>query len=305
MESAENSTENELGHLSKQARLVAVQEDDERIAYLTRERFIPYDRATRVLDELEKLYRREDAVRAQGRLFIGPSLAGKSSILHKFVQNHRADDNVDGEAAIVPVLMVQYPEVGREGIYSAICHALNHRPPVSASLARLRAECLDLLKVVGVRVLLIDEFHNVLRGNTEEQRIGLTTIKYVMNALGRPIVVAGTSEAYNAVNKDPQMLSRLKPIYLNRFQEQDEDYLSLLSGFELSLPLRKPSHLIDGEVSAEIYRLTEGLVGHIADLMSELGTLAIQTGEECITLDLVRESSWVPMADKDQVANAN
>lgn len=240
MESTDGSSERELGHLSKQVRLIAVQEDDERIAYLTRERFIPYDRATRVLDELEKLYRREDAVRAQGRLFIGPSLAGKSSILHRFVQSHRADDNVDGEAAIVPVLMVQYPEVGREGIYSAICHALNHRPPVSASLARLRAECLDLLKAVGVRVLLIDEFHNVLRGNTEEQRIGLTTIKYVMNALGRPIVVAGTSEAYNAVNKDPQMLSRLKPIYLNRFQEQDEDYLSLLSGFELSLPLRKP-----------------------------------------------------------------
>lgn len=302
MKKEEDPTAHDLSHLSKTIRPIATQSNEERIKHLMREQFIPYTRAELILNQLEGLYRREGANRAQGRLFIGPSLSGKSSILHQFVKNHRADDNVDGDAAIVPVLMVQYPETGREGIYSAVCHALNHKPPVSASMARLRSDCIDLLKAVDVQVLLIDEFHNVLRGNTEEQRIGLTTIKYVMNAIGRPVVVAGTSEAYNAIHKDDQMMSRLRPIYLERFRSGEEDFLSLLAGFELRMPLLKASNLMDPDLAQEIYRLTEGLVGHVADLLSELGVLAIQTGEECITTELVKSCSWAPMADKDLVA---
>lgn len=293
-----------LKHLSCGVRPLALKEDAFRIAEIGKERFLPYTRATKILDELESLYRRPTAVRAQGRLFIGPSLAGKSSIFAKFAENHRADDNVEGDAAIVPVLCVQYPEKASEGIYSSICHALNHRPPASASPSRIRGDCLDLLKVVDVRILLIDEFHNVLLGNLREQRMGITTIKTIMNALGRPVVVAGTMEAYNAINKDPQMLSRLRPIYLNRLQEDDEDYTELLAGFEMSLPLRQPSNLMSSKMAVEIYRLTDGLVGNISDLLAELAIRAIEEGDERITLEALKDNDWAPMADKVQVEQA-
>lgn len=293
-----------LSHLSRGVRAVALKDDTFRIAEIVKERFLPYTRATKILEDLEALYRRPTAVRAQGRLFIGPSLAGKSSIFAKFAENHRADDNVDGEAAIVPVLCVQYPEKASEGIYPSICHALNHRPPASASPSRIRGDCLELLKAVDVRILLIDEFHNVLLGNRDEQRIGIATIKTVMNDLGRPLVVAGTAEAYNAINKEAQMLSRLRPIYLHRLQETDEDYIELLVGFEMSLPLRQPSNLAAPEMASEIYRLTDGLVGHISDLLSELAIRAIEEGDERITLEALMENGWAPMADKQQVEQA-
>lgn len=293
-----------LKHLSRGVRPIALREDAFRIAEIGKERFIPYTRATKILEELEALYRRPTAVRAQGRLFIGPSLAGKSSIFAKFAENHRADDNVEGDAAIVPVLCVQYPEKASEGIYSSICHALNHRPPASASPSRIRGDCLDLLKAVDIRILLIDEFHNVLLGNLREQRMGITTIKTIMNALGRPVVVAGTAEAYNAINKDPQMLSRLRPIYLNRLQETDEDYIELLAGFEMSLPLRQPSNLMNSKMAKEIYRLTDGLVGNISDLLAELAIRAIEEGHERITLEALKDNDWAPMADKVQVEQA-
>jgi hypothetical protein len=280
-------------HLSAEVALVADQSDKLRIAYLHQDRFVPHPQAEALLSELEMLMNLPDAVRPQGRLIVGQSLMGKSTVLDEFARRHPADDNPNGNAAIVPVISVQYPETADEGIYPEILARLNAHMPTNSKPRDMRKQTVALLRQVGMRIILVDEVHNLLQGNSNAQRKGLNSIKYLANELRRPIVAAGTAEALNAINTDPQISSRLRPMILKRFTD-DEEFALLLAGFELMLPLRLPSDLAfgDGELSSLIYSLTYGVVGHVSDLLNRASVFAIENGIDRITAEVLHEVEW-------------
>lgn len=288
-------------HLANAVAAVADLDDEIRIAYIRRDRFVSHKRAEEVLTDLEMLYRMEDAVRPQGRLVVGRSLMGKSTIFDEFLRNHRASDNPEGEAAIVPVLLVQYPEAANEGIYPEILAKLNARLPANAQPRAQRKAAVELLRSVGLRVLLIDELHNVLEGSANAQRKGLNSIKYLMNELRRPVVCAGTVEVLNAIKSDPQMYSRLKRLPLARFND-DADFQELLAGFELLLPLRKASGLADEMLSTQIFQVTMGIVGEVADLLNNAAIYAIEEGVECITEEVIKAVTGQRPTDEEITA---
>lgn len=287
-------------HLAPAAAAMADYDDETRIAYVKRDRFVPHTQAEEILDELESLYRMEDAVRPQGRLLVGRSLMGKSTILEEFMLNHRASDNPDGDAAVVPVVRVQYPDQAREGIYPEILTKLNAHLPANSKSQDVRGCAVALLKRVGMRLLLIDEFHNVLEGSATAQRKALNSIKYLMNELRRPVVVAGTVEVLNAASSDEQIKSRLKPLPLARFKD-DERFQELLAGFEMLIPLRKPSGLADPLLSSRIYEHTLGIVGQVSDLLNKTVELAIKEGVELITPELIEATKWEVCKDDAEV----
>lgn len=269
-------------HLSPVVAEVADMDDATRIAYIAKDRFVSHTRAEEILGEWDSLMRLDDAVRPQGRLLVAHSLMGKSTLIDEFARRHSASDNPDGDAASVPVLCVQFPEQAKEGIYSEILSALNAKLPRGAKPADFRQNTIDLLKRVGTRIVLIDEFHNVLEGSATAQRKCLNAVKYLMNVLRRPVVVAGTGEVVNAIQSDPQFSSRLQPMILKRFAD-DEAFQQLLAGFEALLPLRKPSGLYDPDLSTLIYNHSLGIVGNVADLLNEAAKIAIREGTEQIT----------------------
>lgn len=287
-------------HLANAVATVADMDDEARITYIRRDRFVPHRRAEEVLTDLELLYRMEDAVRPQGRLIVGRSLMGKSTVFDEFLRNHRASDNPEGDAAIVPVLLIQYPEAASEGIYPEILAKLNARLPANAKPGLQRKAAVDLLRSIGVRVLLIDELHNVLEGSANAQRKGLNSIKYLMNELRRPVVCAGTIEVLNAIKSDPQLHSRLKRLPLARFKD-DADFQVMLAGFELLLPLRKASCLHDEMLSTQIYQVTMGIVGEVADLLNTAAIYAIKEGIECITKQVIDAVTGQQVTD-DEIA---
>jgi len=291
------NAEDRYPYLAPSAAQMAERDDKTRIAYIGKDRFVPHRRATEVLDDLEALFATEDAVRPQGRLLVGRSLMGKSTIFDEFVGRHPATDNPGGNAAIVPVLLVQYPDTAREGIYPEILASLNARLPTNAKTQELRNASVRLMKAVGVRVLLVDELHNLLEGSANAQRKGLTSIKYLMNALRRPVVCAGTLEVINAINSDRQMSSRLARTPLARFSD-DDDFQELLAGFESVLPLRKPSNLADVELSTKIFGITLGIIGDVADLLNRAAIQAIRSGTECITSNLIDEVTQYRLTDE-------
>jgi len=288
-------------HLAGEVAKVADQDKEARIAYIRRDRFVLHQRAENVLTDLEMLYRMEDAVRPQGRLIVGRSLMGKSTVFDEFLRNHRASDNPDGDAAVVPVLLVQYPEAASEGIYPEILAKLNAQLPVNAQPRIQRKAAVELLKSIGLRVLLIDELHNVLEGSANAQRKGLNSIKYLMNELRRPVVCAGTVEVFNAIKSDPQLDSRLKRLPLARFKD-DADFQELLAGFELLLPLREASGLYDEMLSTQIFQVTRGIVGEVVDLLNSAAIYAIENDLECITEDVIKAVTGQRPTDEEIAA---
>jgi hypothetical protein len=125
-----------------------------------------------------------------------------------------------------------------------------------------------------------------LEGSATAQRKAMNSIKYIMNEVRRPVVVAGTAEVLTAVSSDPQISSRLRPLPLPRFDD-DEVFQEMLAGFEMLIPLRKASELDSAAMSQLIYEHTDGIVGHVSDLLNKSAILAIKDGVEQITEDLI------------------
>jgi hypothetical protein len=274
----------DLRHLAPEVAEIAMLDGPARIAYIRKDRFIKHSRAKSLLEEFAMLMALEDAVRPQGRLLVGYPLMGKSTVIDQFMKLHPADDNPSGDAAIVPIVRVQYPESAKDGVYAEILAALNSKLPNRTAFRDIRIACVDMLRRVGMRILIIDEFHNILEGSAQAQRKALNSVKYLMNELRRPIVVAGTEDVFAAVQRDPQISSRLPPLPLKRFSD-DDDFMDLLAGFELLLPLRRPSGLYGPELSSVIYKQTMGITGEVADVLNEAAILAIQSGTEQITAE--------------------
>jgi len=282
----------DLEHLNEEVKIVALQDDQDRIKFIAKDRFIPHPRAERILDDLELLYRSDDSLRPQGRMLTGLSLMGKSTLLDEFVKNHRASDDPQGEAVHCPVISVQYPDVTSYGVYPEILRALNANSRKIKRLFDMREHCLELLNMVNCRLIIIDEFHNILAGSTRDRDEGLNGVKFLMNELRRPIVVAGTQSCKNAIKHDEQFVSRLYPIELKPFRD-DDDFAMLLVGFEALLPLRRPSFLHHGDVKDKILRLTGGITGYISDLLNRAARVAILEGTERITEAELDAAGWL------------
>ena len=77
---------------------------------------------------------------------------------------------------------------------------------------------LRLLRAAGVRMLVIDELHNVLGGRGDRRREFLNLIRFLGNELRIPLVGVGTREAYLAIRSDAQLENRFAPFILPRWE---------------------------------------------------------------------------------------
>ena len=84
-------------------------------------------------------------------------------------------------------------------------------------------------------MLIIDELHHLLASRLEPQRIVLNTLKFLGNDLQIPLVGVGAADALRAIQTDPQLANRFRPLALPKWTLNDE-YRKLLASFERLLP---------------------------------------------------------------------
>lgn len=156
---------------------------------------------------------------------------------------------------------------------------------------------IKILKQVGLKVLIIDELHDLLSGQVIKQKQFLNTIKYLGNQLQIPIVGVGIKEAFNALQTDPQLSNRFEPALLPKWEIGDE-YLSLLASFEKMLPLKKPSNLVDSTMALKLLSMSEGTIGELSNLLTRAAVKAIERGSECITKSILDAVEWTPPSER-------
>ncbi|WP_341648263.1 TniB family NTP-binding protein [Thauera humireducens] len=288
---------NDDEYLDEETAAIASLDNLDRIAHLRKDLYVPHNEATTVLEELELLFNEPDVIRPQGRQLISNPLMGKTTLIDRFCKDHPASDNLGGDHAHVPVLNIEHPDNPHNQIYSTILSRLGVPHKLRPSPSQLADYTIDLMKKVGVRILLIDEFHSALHGGPATQRASLDTVKHIMNSLRRPIVLVGTSEVASATTHDIQISSRFKIIPLRRFNyiKDPDSFEDLLEGFQGLLPLRKCSDLSAPELAELIFRITEGVVGEIKDLLVRAATQAIEDGTEKITPEILEACSSSPL----------
>lgn len=270
----------ELSHLHPTGQRVARLTTAERLRYVRADRWIGYTRANEALAALETLFAGPAKQRMPNLLLVGPTNNGKSMIIEKFRRTHPSVSHPDREE--IPVLVVQMPsEPSVIRFYTALLAALGAPLRPRQRCAELEQLTLTLLRRVAVRVLVIDELHNVLAGRADTRREFLNLIRFLGNELRIPLVGVGTREAYLAIRSDDQLENRFAPLTLPRWAP-DAQGCSLLASFAASFPLRRPSAIAAPEMAEYLLTRCEGTIGELTHLLTDAAIAAIETGEEAI-----------------------
>jgi hypothetical protein len=196
---------------------------------------------------LETLFDWPVRQRMPNLLLIGATNNGKSMIVEKFRRSHPPVSLPEHEQ--IPVLAVQMPsEPSVIRFHTAVLAALGAPLRPRTRLAELEHLTLMLLRRVGVRVLVVDELHNVLAGRGDVRREFLNLIRFLGNELRIPLVGVGTREAYLAIRADDQLENRFEPFVLPLWQP-DAEACALSASFAASFPLRRPSAMATPEMA--------------------------------------------------------
>ena len=276
--------------------------NEARIEHIRRPAFIPYGTATALLTEMAALLAHPQTNRMPNLLLVGRSNNGKTELLKEFRRRHPAEERLDEDVIYAPVVYVECPPGPNDSMFLDQALKTLGIDPKSSSGPKDKIEALatQLIKV-KTKVLLLDELNSILAGSVTKQLLLLTTIKYLSNQTKISIVAAGTPAALQAIATDTQLESRFPVRLLKRWKDANPDFRKLLASFEFILPLRNASNLSKLQTGKLIYGLTEGVLGDVARLIKDSAVAAINSGDEMITEDIVRNCAAVGRPTQDDI----
>jgi GTPase SAR1 family protein len=296
-------------HLLPEIRDLLSVNKQERIRYIQKDNWIGYSRAKQALNKLNDLYEQPERHRMPNLLITAPTNNGKTMIIEKFCRNHppKITERVHvtnknmkalGEMPVLSMQMLPSPDpryfnasimdklrsIGAENNY------VYYPTPVVRDM-------LYMFKQYKIKMLIIDEIHNMLSGRNDKQREFQNWLRYLGNELKIPIVCVGTKDAYLAIRSDPQLENRFEPFLLPVWKE-DEEYESLLASMVSILPLKNPSNLNHPEISRYILEKSGGILGEIFTLLRRAAILAIETEREVIDEKILKAVDYNSPAER-------
>lgn len=267
--------------------------DVDRLAHIDKPFFIPYQRASELLLEMEELLAHPKTNRMPNLLIVGRSNNGKTEVLREFLKRHPAEERAGLDSVFAPVIYIQSPPGPSEQIFlNNLLMLLGATVRTNDSADRKLLQVLAILPRLQTKVLMVDELNALLAGSATKQRFLLNMLKFISNELQICIVAAGTPEAEHAIRSDAQLQSRFPLRALPRWQ-QGEDFRRLLYNFEYVLPLKQPSEIYKGEIASKLYGLSEGVIGEVAKILRSATKYAIKNQEERISMDVISKCDYV------------
>lgn len=297
-----------LKHLSENFKPFLLLNNEDRIKKLYSKRWIGYDVALDIIARIEQLISLPRKDRMPNLLLVGDTNNGKTEILKRILGKYPVEENARGEAKLIPVLMVQAPPEADEGrFYSNILRGFGVPFKDNERCSGKLSQIIKVAEQVKLNLLIVDEIHDIIAGSTTKQRVFRNAIKQLGTELRISIVAAGTREALNAINSDPQLSNRFHPAFIPKWnlnlskEYNEEPFIRLLSSYSRTLPLWKASSLTDEATAMKLLSMSEGLIGELSDILSKAAEKAILTKKEKINRKLLTEIDWiVPSARNSQ-----
>ena len=290
----------EYTHLNSQIQIFTLKASkEERIKFLYEPLWINYPKSEETIQLLSELMNRPKRPRMQNLLIIGEANMGKTSIVTEFSRMY-PDTTIEEEDGMTSVqksvLLANLIGNDEKDLYISILEKMWSRFSPTESKAKLRHQVLYLMRECNVKILILDEIHNLLSGTATKQRIIMNTIKNLSNELMIPIVGVGTQDASMILVSDPQHASRFDVIRLSKWG-MNKEFGGMLHAFERNLPLKKPSLLHKKDKAILLYSISGGNLGNLHRLLIECAKYAIQEEIEEITLEVIEKFKWVKPTD--------
>lgn len=218
-----------------------------------------------------------------------------SPIIEKYKPKfHYRTEEVDilVEIPILSIQMLPAPDIRRfYRIMFDKIRALGGNDRILHNPTPLEDSVIKALTHYKVKMLIIDEIHNVLAGRNDKQHEFLNALRYLGNDLKIPIVCVGTKDAYLAIRSDAQLENRFEPFLISAWKTGQE-YDSLLASIASVLPLKQRSNLNLPLISDYILEKSDGILGEIFTLIRRAAVMAIHSGHEIIDGSLLKEVDY-------------
>ncbi len=282
----------EHSHLVQSAASLLDRSDSDRIVAIREERWITYPRARWSLEMLDELLVRPRTTRMPSIAVYADSGMGKTMLMERFRRAHPATYNREQRRLISPVLALQMASHATERrFYGHLLQAIGVPFVPRATVLELEVQIMRNLKRMEVKLLMLDEVHNLLAGSAKEQRILLNTLRFISNELQISLVCLGIADARDAIGGDVQLMRRFEELTLPRWQG-DEEFEQLVVIILRHLPLKLASQ-VSARALRQVLEATDGVTARIFGMFNDLAIAAIRSGRECI--DDTSVEAWRPI----------
>lgn len=258
----------------------------ERIDFISDWTWVLYPRAHEYIIELKRALRQKKSVRMRGLMLIGETNIGKTSLIQEFIDQNTDLSDKSHEWDFLYVEAPENPSI--KALYIEILSACRVTA-IWGTTEQLKQRVITCLRELDVRMLFIDEIHNLLTAQSNRVLVQCrNAFKGLSNRLQIPIVLIGTKEAKQVISGDPQVRNRYPVFELLPF-ENDDDFETLLYTLESRLPLHKASYLYINPLRDTVFELSRGLLGNASIIIKESAIEAIERGSEHINLNIIED----------------
>lgn len=214
-------------------------------------------------------------------LIVGDTRTGKSCVLNDFMAQATPIRMQEGIRQAV-VYAVAPPKATVKALLEQLLRALGDPHWSKGSESNMTHRLLTLLRGVGCRMIIIDEFQHL--SDKGQKRLLVRSADWLKNLVeGKEwaLVAAGLPESIAVINANPQLMARFDPpMVMPRFDWNDDQlrkqFKAILRAFVAELTPFELPDLSSDEMALRTYLATSGRVGLFVKLMDRAVKTAIR-----------------------------
>ena len=257
--------------------------------------WVPYSAAERAFARMRRLANSPIVSRTACLMIEAPTNHGKTQIAMRFKAVQEASVGPgDGEMAVIPVIrFFAPPGSDRRLMLLRMIEELGAQPVSSRDATALQNQLVHLLRRTGTRLILIDEFHQMLTGSAGAQTAFLGVLKDLINETQIPVVVFGLREATRALQTDQQLGNRFDVLEMPLWEPNES--FARFAGCVWMNWFPEDSELFESPTFIQrLHAETEGLTGEVVKRLRAIAYLARIEGVAALTEKLARSVPWTP-----------
>lgn len=186
------------------------------------------------VDEITYFLKNPDGV-PEALLIVGEPGCGKTFVGEYVVDRFNPAEEVEISKKSV-IMIRQIENISLKSFYEALLDALGDPSPTQGKLTDKKMRIIKLKERLGLLVVILDEFHDMLPRTVHERSTSIKFTKWLMVDLKVSVIMMGLPDCLSIIEYSSQIETRLRRVIeLRHFSLSDEAETKRFAGFMRAL----------------------------------------------------------------------